>query len=120
MKTTTAEQKAVFRRYVSIWQRGELDELPEVVTPDYVGHAATGNRGLYGLRDRISTFLSLYPDVRFVIEDQIAEGNRVATRMTATATSAATGEPVKLVGLNVSWFKDGRIAQEWPVWDILP
>ena len=116
----TAEQKAVFRRYVSIWQRGELDELPEVVTEDYVGPAATGNRGLDGLRDRISTFLLLYPDVRFVIEEQIAEGDRVATRMTASATSATTGKPVKLIGLNLSWFKDGRIAQEWPVWETLP
>ena len=70
------------------------------------------------MRDRITEFHKLYPDVRFVIEDQIAEGDRVATRMTATAMSSATGKPVTLIGLNVSRFHEGRIAEEWPVWEV--
>lgn len=113
-------EKAVFRRYVSIWESRRLNELSSVLAPNYVGHAANARRDLEGLRDRITEFHKLYPDVRFVIEDQIAEGDRVATRMTATATSSATGKPVTLSGLNVSRFHEGRIAEEWPVWEVAP
>lgn len=115
-----AQHKAVFRRYVSIWERGTLDELEGVLTANYVGHAASGTRDLDGLRDRINQFHKLYLNPHFVIHDQVAEDDRVATRMTATATSSATGKPVKLVGLNVSRFHENRIAEEWPVWETAP
>lgn len=120
VKAVAAQHKAVFRRYVTIWESGALDDLPDVLAPNYVGHVASGSRGVDGLRDRITRFRQLYPDVRFVIEDQVAEGDRVATRLTATATSSATGKVVKLVGLNVSRFQEGRIAEEWPVWETAP
>jgi predicted ester cyclase len=120
VETKAAQHKAVFRHYVTIWERGALNELSNVLTANYVGHSASGSRDLDGLRERISQFHKLYPDAHFVIEDQVAEGDEVATRMTATATSSATGKPVKLVGLNVSRFMDGRIAEEWPVWETVP
>lgn len=118
--TIAAQHKAVFRRYVSIWERGSLDELTDVLAPNYVGHASTGSRDADGLRERIGKFRKVYLGAHFTIEDQVAEGDKVATRMTATATSSATGMPVKLIGLNVSRFQDGRIAEEWPVWEVAP
>ena len=117
VETITAGEKAVFRRYVSIWESGALDQLSNVLAPNYVGHAANGSRSLDGLRERITSFHKLYPNARFVIEDQVAEGDRVSTRMTATAISSATGKPVKMIGLNISRFEGGRIAEEWPVWE---
>lgn len=120
MDTIASQHKAVFRNYVSIWETGALDELSSVLAPTYVGHAASGSRDVDGLRERITQFHKLYRDAHFVIEDQVGEGDKVATRMVATATSTATGKPVKLVGLNVSRFRDGRIAEEWPVWEITP
>ena len=120
VETIEARQKAVFRRYVRIWESGALDELPGVIAPDYAGHAASADRGIEGLRARIAEFHHAYRDLRFVIEDQVAEGDRVATRMTARGIANATGKPVTLIGLNVSRFHDGRIAEEWPVWEVAP
>lgn len=120
VETMSAQHKAVFRRYVGIWESGVLDKLSGVLAPNYVGHAADGSRGAEELSERIAQFHKLYLGVRFIIEDQVAEGDRVATRMTATATSSATGKPVKLIGLNISRFQDGRIAEEWPVWEVMP
>ena len=118
--TIASQHKAVFRNYVRIWETGALDELPSVLAPAYVGHAASGSRDVDGLRERIAQFHKLYRDAHFVIEDQVSEGDRIATRMIATATSAATGKPVKLIGLNISRFSYGRIAEEWPVWETAP
>ena len=97
-----------------------MNELASVLTPNYVGHAASGTRDIDGLRERITQFHKIYRDVHFLIEDQVAERDRVATRMIATATASATGKPVKLIGLNVSRFRGGRIAEEWPVWEAAP
>ncbi len=119
MANTTEARKAAFRHFVRIWQDGRLDLIGDVVTSDYVGHSSSGDRNIDGLRRRISDFNELYPNLEFTIEDQIAEGDRVATRMTALGTAGSTGEVVHLAGLNISRFVGNRIAEEWPVWEVV-
>lgn len=118
--TVTAEtRKAAFRGAVQVWQQGRADLIGDVVTKGYVGHASSGDRDIRGLRQRVSEFHALYPDLKFTIEDQLVDGDRVATRMTAIGTSKATGKVVNLVGLNISRFVGNRIAEEWPVWEVV-
>ena len=112
-------RKAAFRHAVQIWQNGRANLITELVTVDYIGHTSSGDRNADGLRERIADFHRMYPDLRFTIADQVAEGNRVVTRMTAVGTSSATGQRVKLIGLNISRFVGNRIAEEWPVWETL-
>ena len=112
-------RKAVFRRAVEIWQQGRPELIDSVVMPNYVGHTSAGSRNIDGLRARITEFHSLYPDIKFTIEDQLAEGDRIATRMTASGTSKKTGKVVHLTGLNISRFVGDRIAEEWPVWELV-
>ena len=112
-------RKAAFRRALRIWQSGRADLITQVVTKDYIGHTSSGDRNADGLRKRIVDFHTLYPDVSFTIEDQVAEGDRVATRMMAVGTSSATGQRIKLIGLNISRFVGNRIAEEWPVWEVV-
>lgn len=63
-------------------------------------------------------FREKYPNVGFKIEDQLAEGDKVASRLTATATRASDGRDVALYGLNISRIADGRIIEEWMVWEV--
>jgi predicted SnoaL-like aldol condensation-catalyzing enzyme len=118
-QVTGESRKSAFRHAIDVWQDGRVDLIAEVVTPDYVGHTSAGDRDVNGLRQRVSEFHALYPDIKFTVEDQVAEGDRVTTRMTASGTSKATGKPVHLIGLNISRFVGGRIAEEWPVWEIV-
>ena len=112
------ERKLVVRRYIEVWQNGSLEELSELIADGYVGHPASGDRDIDGLRRRIAQFRAAYPDMRFTIEDQLSVGNRVATRMTATGIATATGKPVRLIGINISRFMGNRIVEEWPVWEV--
>lgn len=114
---TGESRKAAFRNAVQLWQDGRPDLVERVVTPDYVGHTSSGDRNIEGLRKRMTEFHGLYPDIKLTIEDQLAEGDRVATRMIAVGTNKATGKSVHLIGLNVSRFVGNRIAEEWPVWE---
>ena len=116
---STDSRKAVFRRAVEIWQQGRAELIDAVVSPNYIGHPSKGDRNIDGLRARITEFHALYPNIKFTIEDQLADGDRIATRMSASGASKATGKSVHLIGLNISRFVGNRIAEEWPVWEVV-
>ncbi len=109
--------KEAFRSHLHIWATGDLSAFDRIIGPDYVGHVAAGERDSAGLRARIETFRSLYPDIVFTVEDQIAVGDKVVTRMTAHGTHQPTGKATTLIGMNISRIVDGRIAEEWAVWE---
>jgi predicted ester cyclase len=112
--------KDLFRAYVGLWETGRIDQLGTVIHDRYVGHAPAGDRDLEGLRQQIAVFGQRYAGARFQIEDQLAQGSKVATRLTAIARRATDGQDVKLFGLNISRVLDGKIIEEWMAWEIHP
>src|SRR4051812_5908941 len=99
MSTTTntptglAANKAVVERFFSAFNDQTPDVFDEIISPDYVdyGHEPPG-RGPQGARDDYDGALSAVGKVEYVIDDMIAEGNRVATRWTGTITPARGDE----------------------------
>lgn len=112
------ENKDLFRKFVAVWETGNLSSLAEIIHENYIGHPSWGDRDLAGLRDRIVAFRHEYKNLRFKLEDQLAEGDRVASRMIATATRASDGRPVTLYGHNISRMAGGRIIEEWMAWEV--
>lgn len=112
--------KQLFRDYVDVWETGELENLTATIHDDYIGHQSWGDRDLEGLRQRIVAFRQKYPNVRFKIEDQLAEGGKVASRLIATAKRSTDGREVVLYGLNISRIADERIIEEWMAWEVQP
>lgn len=108
-------RKAVFRRLVDLYATGDLSALDQVIAPDYVGHASAGDRDFEGFRQSILYFHSLfvYAEDSFHVDDQLVDGEKVATRMTAHVRSRATGEPVTLIGINIARIVGGKIVEEW-------
>jgi predicted ester cyclase len=60
---------------------------------------------------------ALTPDLSITIDDQIAEGNKVATRWTATMTQQ--GKKVSLKGITIDRFENGKIVEAWRIIDML-
>jgi ketosteroid isomerase-like protein len=114
-------RKAVFRRLVDLYAVGDLSALDEVIAPNYVGHASAGDRDLAGFRQSIVFFhkLYIYTKDSFRIEDQLVDGEKVVTRMTANVRVRETGEPVTLIGINIAHVVDGKIVEEWNTWEQL-
>jgi predicted ester cyclase len=112
--------KQLFRDHVEIWESGDLKKLSTAIHADYIGHISWGDRDHEGLRQRIVAFRREYSDIRFAIEDQLGEGDRVASRLIATATRAIDGQQVVLYGLNISRIAEGRIIEEWMAWEVQP
>jgi predicted ester cyclase len=125
------ENKALTRRVIEeANSKGNLDMVDEFIASDYVLHtptAPTGEvRGTEGYKQLISMQRSAAPDLNFTVEDQIAEGENVVTRYSASGThqeefmdAAPTGNQVTTTGIVISRIVDGKIVEEWFEWDVL-
>ena len=124
------ENKALVRRaFEEGWNAGNLDLFDELDAPDHVLHDPSVPEdvvGIEGFRGFASVFLQAFPDLRFTVEDQIAEGDKVVTRWTSSATHkgelmgvAPTGNRTRVSGVTISRISGGKLAEEWNNWDTL-
>jgi steroid delta-isomerase-like uncharacterized protein len=121
--TTPEENKAVVLRYWDeVWTAGGEDAINEVMAPDEVHHWGIGDdtTDSQAYAKRLGLFLTAFPDINFAIDVIAAQGDRVATRWTATATQtgewqgvAPTGDQVTWSGTNIFRFDCGKIAESW-------
>ena len=89
---STDENKALVRRWFAEIDRGNLDAIDELLAPDYVDHnpAIPGlPAGREGVRQINRTLVAAFPDVVHTIEEQLAEGDKVMTRVRTRATFVA-------------------------------
>ena len=119
MQDSRDSRKAVFRKLVDLYAAGDVSALDQVVAPNYVGHPSAGDRDLEGLRQSILYFHNLIIFTRdsFHIEDQLVDGEKVVTRMTANVRIRETGEPVTLLGINIARIVDGILVEVWNTWE---
>lgn len=124
------QNKATARRvFEEIESQGSLDEIEKVFTADYRGHDPVNQedtRGYDGLREDASMYRVAFPDLRYTIEDQFAEGDLVASRWTARGTHrgelmgiAPSGNEIEVTGITIHRFAEGKITEEWWNWDAL-
>src|SRR5687767_10324818 len=80
--------KAILCRYVEATNVGDLDELDELVVEDFVEHEPVPGQpqGREGLKWAYRQFLDPFPDVQFIFDDVIAEGDLVVGRGVISAT----------------------------------
>lgn len=126
---STEENKAVFRRFIeAVWGGRDLDAIAGFYTPGLVDHVAMPGlpAGAAGVRARHEMLFAAFPDIALRIEDQVGEGDRVASRWTATGTHtgplmgiAPSGKRATLTGIDVSRFEGGRVAEHWEQVDML-
>jgi steroid delta-isomerase-like uncharacterized protein len=123
------ENKAAARRFYDAWHGGDLDSLDDLIAQDVVDHdpySPHASEGLEGVKKLIAMYREAFPDVRFTIEDQVAEGDKVVTRWTATGTHEGqlmgvepTGKTSTITGIGIDRFEDGKIVEVWGNWDTL-
>ena len=126
---STDQNKAIARRLLEeVWNKGNLKALDEYVAPGAPNHDANNQiaPGPEGLKQVVSLYRSAFPDLRFTLELEIADGDFVAHRITATGTQRgdlpgipATGKYSKVTGMTIVRFKDGKVAEGWSVFDQL-
>lgn len=75
------DNKALIYRVVEYWNERDLDSYFSVLDPEYVEHLPDGDVPLEELRKYSETFFNAFPDIRFSIEDIVAEGDMIVVRI---------------------------------------
>jgi steroid delta-isomerase-like uncharacterized protein len=126
----TAANKEISRRELEAVNTGDLSAFDELVAEDYVSHDPAlpePIRGREGLRAQFEQYRAGLGDtMRIRIDDQVAEGDKVVTRWTATGRHdgelfgvAPTGRQLEVTGISIERLEDGRIVEDWSSWDAL-
>ena len=115
------ENKAIARRFFE--ELGNPDMLDEIVADDYVENRQQQDRET--LKQNIARHLIGLPDMRHVVEDIIAEGDKVVVCFKGTATHTgewwgipATGKEVEWRGMSRLRIVDGKIADQRVCWNV--
>jgi predicted ester cyclase len=115
------ENKAITRRlYEEIVSTGDVSHIDDIVAPGCVetDGKARIESGPEGMAAHVTGVRQVYPDLRIRVERQIAEGEWVASVITARGTHrgdwlgiAPTGRELVFTGVNVDRVVDGRIVE---------
>jgi steroid delta-isomerase-like uncharacterized protein len=122
------ENKALMRRlYDEVVNAHDLNLLDELVADDFVEHEAfpgLPTTGPEAPRAAFEMFLAAFPDLRFTPDDVVAEGDKVATRLTMSGTHQgefmgipATNKSFSVQAIDIVQFRDGKAIAHWGVTD---
>ena len=116
------ENKAIARRFLEAQAKGDLDTLDELMAPDFVDRSLLPGQepDRESYKQSVVEMLSAFPNTSFTVEEQIAEGNVVASRYTGTSIHqgefigvAPTGQETTYTGMTFHYIIGGKIAEEW-------
>jgi steroid delta-isomerase-like uncharacterized protein len=121
--------KTVSRRFFEeVFGKGKLNVLDEIIAKDHVNSGSGTLPGLPtgpdGTKQLVTMYRNAFPDVRFTVDEQIAEGDKVVTRWTADGTHQGeltgippTNKTSTVTGIAIDRIVNGKIAESWGIFD---
>jgi len=123
------ENKALVRRLIKEVEKGDLDVIDEVLAHDFVDHDLLPDQepDREGYKRGLSEDRAAFSNFDITIEDQIAEGDKVVTRLTWRGTHdqekimgmAPTGKKVEVTAIFIHRIAGGKVKEEWSASDTL-
>jgi steroid delta-isomerase-like uncharacterized protein len=116
------ENKNIVRRYQEIYNSNDVDRLKEVLAEDLLTPNIMPGipKGLEGAKTAHRIMLAGFPDYQTVIEDMVAEGEKVAARIRMIGTNTgdfmgipATGKHIEFTGMYIVRIVNGKIVEHW-------
>lgn len=125
MATSKDENKALVHRFIEGINSKDWESWRDLLDDDLVIHGE-GVASPDDFIKRHQGFHAAFPDQRIVVEDTIAEADRVAYRTTVTGTHEGefrgippTAEEIEVEGISIARIEDGNITEFWAVEDML-
>ncbi len=119
--------KTIARQTMEALHQRDLDGVRAKVTPDsrFYGWAPEP-LDVDGYKAFMSALLAAFPDSKFIVDDIIAEGNKVAVRHRLQGTHQAdfqgipaTGKQVEVGGIVIFHIENGMVTEAWLNADIM-
>lgn len=125
----SARNKALVRRFYEEIDKGNLAAMDELVAENYLDHNPPPfpgiAPGLKGLKQEFKVFLEATPGYHR-IDEQIAEGDKVVTRLTAIGVHEGdlmgiprTGNKLEMTAIVIHRIANGKLAEKWSNKDVL-
>ena len=127
---TLETNKALMRRWFEeVWNKGRAEAVTEMMSEDCVNHGLSGDadnplRGASGFLPFHTQFREAFPHIEVVVEDVLAEGDKVAARCSVKGKHEgdslgfkATEAMVDFDGIVIARVKDGMYVESWNSFD---
>ena len=113
-----SQQETARRALEDVCSGRKLENVADVYHPEFHDHVnALEYRGIEGARKSVALYRELFPDLRFEVDEQVTEGDRVVSRWRLSGTHR--GREVRLWGIVISRFSEGKIVEDWAASDTL-
>jgi steroid delta-isomerase-like uncharacterized protein len=126
------ENKELLRRWFDeVWNKGRADAIDEMFDENGIAHGLSDDpsqpiKGPSGFRPFYTMFRQAFPNMTIVIEDMIAEGDKVVARCSVRGKHegefmgrAATQSPVEFTGIAIVRIDNGKIVEAWNNFDFM-
>ena len=123
MSAADDNKRLVSRALEEIYAKGDLDLADELIGPDYEGHEPAHPElpiGPESVKRTVRSLHSTFAELRFDVEDEIAEGDKVVQLVTMSGRHTgplmgheATGKPFAVRHIYIWRIADGKIAEHW-------
>jgi serine phosphatase RsbU (regulator of sigma subunit)/predicted ester cyclase len=117
------ENMALVRRFMEARVKADLNAIEEMMAPDFISHGLRPDQqpDREGYKRQVAQFVTAFSDVSFVIEDQVAVGEKVVSRMSGQGThdrrelmgTAPTGREIASMAIFIHRISGGKIVEEW-------
>jgi steroid delta-isomerase-like uncharacterized protein len=123
--TLDANKALVRRVFEEVIPSGDATAMRDLVAPDFLDHDPLPGQpaGAQGAEYVVTTMHGAHPDLRFTIDELVAEADRVVVRWTLRGTNTGpmfgrppNGRPVELRAIVIFRIADGRLAERWAGW----
>jgi steroid delta-isomerase-like uncharacterized protein len=123
---TSAQIMQVMTQYNNLWKPSNLEQADKVLDPGFTRHGTSGRlKGIPAFKEYVTQFLRAFPDLRFTLEDWVAQGEKVVIRYQFTGTHKddfmgipATGRRVSAEGVCIYRMADGKLHEMWDFLDM--
>jgi predicted ester cyclase len=122
------QNKALIQRYFSAYDTGDMNAVLRFVDANHVYHPPGGGEPLdfTARKGDESVFFKAFSRIHTIIEDQIAEGNKVVSRVTMEADHTGeyqkippTGRRTRITFIDIARVVSGRIVEDWSEFDMM-
>jgi predicted ester cyclase len=121
------QNRALIRRYFGAYDTGDPDAVLRFVDANHVYHSPGGGEpmGLTARKADETVFFKAFTHIHTVVEDQIAEGDKVVSRVVMEADHTGeyqkippTGRRIRITFIDIARVVSGRIIEEWTEFDM--
>lgn len=130
MTTTESRNKELAQRlHDEGWDEGNDALIDELIADDYVEHSTAHPEDVHGpagFKREVERVRAAFPDLTVTEEDSIAEGDKIASRVTFRGTHEGqfqdlppTGTSVEFEVMVINRFEDGQLVEAWGQVDVM-